>query len=111
LKAEASGAGGLDGSVKVHLTVKNTGSRAGDEIAEVYTTMPAAAQEPPKRLVGWARVHIEPGDEKDVSIEIPNQRFAVWDEAKKGWQLVPGEYTLMAGPSSQELPLKQGVKL
>jgi beta-glucosidase len=111
LKVEPAGSSDLAGTVTVHLTVKNTGSRAGDEIAEVYTSMPAAAQEPPKRLIGWARVHIEPGDEKNVTIEIPKQRFAIWNEDQHNWQLVPGEYNVMAGPSSQELPLKQAIKL
>ncbi len=95
----------------VRLSVKNTGSRAGSEIAEVYSTMPAAAQEPPKRLVGWAKVMLQPGEEKEVAIEIPKERFNIWDEASHAWKVVPGEYTLMAGPSSQELPLKHAIQI
>jgi beta-glucosidase len=95
----------------VHLTVANTGAVEGAEIAEVYTTMPAAAEEPPKRLVGWAKVMLQPGDQKEVTVEIPKQRFAIWDEASHAWKVVPGEYTLMAGPSSLELPLKKAVRM
>ncbi len=91
----------------VHMMVKNTGSRAGTEIAEVYASLPAAAEEPPKRLVGFARITLEPGDEKEVTVEIPRERFEIWDESKHGWTIVPGQYTLMAGGSSQDLPLKQ----
>ncbi len=95
----------------VHLSIKNTGSHAGAEIAEIYTTMPAAAQEPPKRLVGFTKVMLAPGEEKEVAIEIPKERFNIWDEASHAWKIVPGEYTLMAGPSSQELPLKKAVRM
>ena len=86
----------------VHLTITNTGSRAGEEIAEVYSTMPAAAQEPPKRLVGWTKVMLEPGESKQVTVAIPRERFNIWDESSHGWKIEPGEYTLMAGPSSQQ---------
>jgi beta-glucosidase len=99
------------GDVTVHLTVKNTGSRAGTEIAEVYSTMPAAAQEPPKRLVGWTRVMLQPGEQKDVTVALPRSRFNIWNEKTHGWEVMPGEYTLMAGPSSAELPLKKSMKL
>lgn len=99
------------GTTTVRMTVKNTGSRAGAEIAEVYAAMPAAAEEPPKRLVGFAKVSLEPGEAKEVSIEIPAERFNVWNERRHGWVLVPGEYTLMAGASSQDLPLKQAIQL
>ena len=95
----------------VWLSVKNTGKVAGAEIAEVYSTMPAAAEEPPKRLVGWAKVMLQPGEQKEVTVEVPKERFNIWDEASHGWKVVPGEYTLMAGPSSQELPLKKAVQL
>jgi beta-glucosidase len=97
--------------VTVHVTVKNTGKRAGTEIAEVYSTMPEAAQEPPKRLVGWARVTLQPGEQKDVTVALPKARFNMWNEKTHRWEVMPGEYTLMAGPSSAELPLKKSMKL
>ncbi len=100
-----------NGGTTVRMTIKNTGSRAGAEIAEVYAAMPPAAQEPPKRLVGFTKVMLQPGEEREVSVEIPRERFQIWDETKHGWTVVSGQYMLMAGPSSQELPLKVTVKL
>jgi beta-glucosidase len=50
--------------VRVSFTVKNTGSRAGAEIAQVYASFPSSAGEPPKRLVGWSRVKLNPGESK-----------------------------------------------
>ena len=95
----------------VTFTVKNTGSRAGTEIAEVYTTFPEAAGEPPKRLVGWSRVTLAPGELKQVSVPVSRDRMSVYDEGSDSWKLVPGSYTIMAGGSSQDLPLKKEISL
>ena len=51
-------------TIAVTFTVKNTGKRAGTEIAQVYASLPDAAGEPPKRLIGWARVDLAPGESK-----------------------------------------------
>jgi beta-glucosidase len=95
----------------VAFTVKNTGKRAGTEIAEVYASLPDAAGEPLKRLVGWARVELAAGESKVVSVPVDRDHLNVFDEAADGWKLVPGSYTIMAGGSSQELPLHQQVTL
>ncbi len=93
----------------VSFTVKNTGKRAGTEIAEVYASLPASAGEPPKRLIGWARVELAPGESKVVSIPVSRDRLTVFDEASEGWKLVPGNYSILAGGSSQSLSLRAEV--
>ena len=95
----------------VSFTVKNTGKRAGTEIAQVYASLPDAAGEPPKRLIGWARVELAAGESKEVSIPVTRDRLTIFDEASDDWKLVPGNYTVMAGGSSQDLPLHQPVTL
>jgi len=98
-------------TVQVTFTLTNTGSRAGAEIAEVYAALPASAQEPPKRLVGWSKVKLAAGETKTVSVEIDPKYLSIFDEKKDAWTLLPGEYTLMVGGSSQDLPLKTTVSL
>jgi beta-glucosidase len=95
----------------VSFTVRNTGRRAGTEIAQVYTSFPDAAGEPPKRLIGWARVDLAPGESKPVTITIPQDRYTVYDEASDSWKLVPGSYIVMVGASSRDLPLTKSVTL
>jgi beta-glucosidase len=95
----------------VSFTVKNTGARAGTEIAQVYASLPDAAGEPPKRLIGWARVELAAGESKTVSIPVERERLTVFDEGADGWKLVPGGYTVLAGGSSRELPLSAQVVL
>jgi len=97
--------------VGVTFTVTNTGARAGAEIAEVYAALPASAQEPPKRLVGWSKVKLEPGEKRTVTVEIEPKYLSIFNEANDAWTLVPGDYTFLVGGSSQDLPLKATVNL
>lgn len=90
----------------VSFSVKNTGERAGTEIAQVYATLPNAAGEPFQRLVGWERVDLKPGESKSVSVKIDPQMLSIYDERKSGWQLLKGAYRVSVGPSSAETPLK-----
>jgi beta-glucosidase len=96
---------------RVSFTVTNTGNRAGAEVAEVYASLPAAAAEPPKRLVGWSKVALNGGESKEVSVEIDPKYLSVFNVEKNGWQLIPGDYSFMVGGSSQDLPLKESVNL
>jgi beta-glucosidase len=98
-------------TMKVSFSVKNAGPRAGIETAEIYAAMPASTGEPPKRLVGWVKVSLAPGEEKQVSADISTDRFSVWDEVLHRWAIAPGSYTLMAGSDSQSLPLVQTISL
>jgi beta-glucosidase len=95
----------------VSFSVKNTGDRAGQEIAEVYAGLPASTNEPPKRLVGWSKVQLRPGESKQVHITIPQLYLSIYDEQQQGWKLVPGSYSFMVGGSSADLPLVKQVNL
>jgi beta-glucosidase len=96
-------------STSVTFTVKNTGKRAGIEIAQVYASLPDSAGEPPKRLIGRARVQLAPGESKQVSVPVSRDRLTVYDEASDSWKLVPGSYVVRVGGSSQALPLQQNI--
>ncbi|HVO78667.1 MAG TPA: glycoside hydrolase family 3 C-terminal domain-containing protein, partial [Candidatus Bathyarchaeia archaeon] len=95
----------------VTFAVKNTGKRAGEEIAQVYAALPTEAGEPPKRLVGWNKVQLNPGESKEVTVSIPAKYLSIYDEATSSWKLVPGSYTFMAGGSSKDLPLSEKANL
>jgi beta-glucosidase len=99
------------GNGRLNFTVTNTSNRAGVEIAEVYAALPAAAAEPPKRLVGWSNVTLTPAESKEVVVEIDPQYLSIFNADQNTWQLVPGDYTFLVGGSSQSLPLKQSVSL
>ena len=98
-------------ALTVSFTVKNTGKRAGTEIAQVYASLPDSAGEPPKRLIGWARVELAGGESKLVTVPVDRDRLTIYDEASDAWKLVPGSYTILAGGSSQDLSLHQQLTL
>ena len=87
-------------------TVKNTGTREGTEIAELYVALPAAAKENYKRLVAWERVKLAPGESKTVMLTMNPLYLSIFDTAKDTWQLLPGDYKVLAGASSSDTPLK-----
>jgi len=95
----------------VSFKVTNSGTKAGTEIAEVYVALPASAQEPPKRLVGFTRVMLAAGESKTVSVAIEPKYLSIFDVAADGWKLIPGSYTFMVGGSSQDLPLSKTVSM
>ncbi|HEY6491357.1 MAG: glycoside hydrolase family 3 C-terminal domain-containing protein [Terracidiphilus sp.] len=97
--------------VTATFTVANTGAREGSEIAEVYAMLPDAAGEPFKRLVGFTKVKLDPKEKKNVSVDIDPKYLSIFDEAKDGWTLVPGDYTILVGGSSDSLPLKATISL
>jgi len=97
--------------VEVTFSIANTGPRDGSEIAEVYAALPPNAEEPPKRLVGFTKVKLDTGEKRTVTIEVDPKYLSIFDVKKNDWTLVPGDYTIMVGGSSQNLPLTQVVTL
>jgi beta-glucosidase len=93
------------GAATVSFQVKNTGSRSGAEIAQVYASLPNSAGEPPQRLVGWSRVSLEPGETRQVTVTVDSKYLSVFDEDTNGWKLIPGSYTVRVGSSSRNLAL------
>jgi beta-glucosidase len=89
----------------VSFTVNNTGTRAGTEVAQVYAALPDGSGEPPKRLVAWTKVQLNPGQSKQVSLSVNPKFLSVFDETSNTWKLEAGKYRFMVGGSSQDLPL------
>ncbi|WP_446745416.1 beta-glucosidase [Silvibacterium acidisoli] len=100
-----------EGGKEVSFSIKNTGSRAGAEIAEVYGALPKAAGEAYKRLVAFDRVDLAPGESKTVTLKIDPLYLSVFLVDKDAFELLPGEYRLTVGPSSDKTPLEQTVSI
>ena len=95
----------------VHLSFKvtNTSNRAGAEVAQVYLGLPAVTGEPPRRLVGWKKVWLDPYETRKVTINIhPNgssHPISYWNTSTNGWQIAPGMYKVYIGNSSRNTAL------
>lgn len=102
------------GPVTASVTVRNTGPVPGAEVVQVYLGVPVDGQ-PPKRLVGFAKAFVEPGESATVSISIDpaatNHPFGVWDYATAAFVNRPGRYTLFVGASSEDTPLSASLTI
>lgn len=98
-----------DGSGEtVSFDVRNAGTRAGDEIAQLYVASPAAAvSRPPRELRGFARIALAPGETKRVQLEINHADLGWFDEAGHAWQVDSGNYRVQIGASSRDLRLEK----
>ncbi len=103
--------GERDGSrVAVRVQVRNTGTRRGREVIQVYASRPdSAVERPVKWLAGFAVMAAAPGETVSAEINVPERVFQHWSE--QGWALEPGTFVLSAGSSSADLPLASRVQL
>jgi beta-glucosidase len=85
-----------DERLSVRFTVKNTGDHAGAYVAQLYVSpiggAAAISWEAPKRLCGFKKVSLQPGESIDVSLGIEPRMLAVYDEAGRGWIIEEGDY-------------------
>jgi beta-glucosidase len=99
--------------VRVSATVKNVGSRAGSDVAQLYLGDPASTGEPPRQLEGFQRVNLAPGQSARVSFVITPQDTSWWSDTANGWTQTAGLYHLYLGDSSAlaNLPLRNAFQL
>jgi len=93
------------------VNVKNTGSKAGSEVVQLYIKdLLASVSRPIIELKGFQKVYLKPGESKQVSIEVPVKELQFLDE-KMNWVVEKGTYRIFVGNSSKNLPLKQNVEV
>jgi beta-glucosidase len=106
-EVEVDAPDGAAAPVTVTASVTNTGPVAGAEVVQVYLGVPVEGQ-PPKRLVGFRKVFLEPGEAKTVTITIDpaatNHPFSVWDYCSRSFAIKPGTYTVYVGNSADHTP-------
>lgn len=101
-------AGGADQNLvaAVECDVTNTGSKAGAEVVEVYVSpVSASVPRPLKELKGFAKVSLQPGERKHVSVPLGARAFAYYSPERKSWVAERGEYKILLGSSSRDIRL------
>lgn len=97
---------------KVTFTIKNTGDVAGSEIAQVYVAKPESKIfRAPKELKGFVKIHLDPVEEKKVSVELDDRAFTFWNTATEDWCVESGEYKILVGASSRDIRLEAVAKM
>ncbi len=94
-------------SVDVSLNVRNTGTREGVEVVQLYVhDVQSSVDRPVKELKAFRRVVLKPGETQSVSFTLDKSAFAFYDPAKKDWVAEPGTFELLVGASSRDIRLK-----
>jgi beta-glucosidase len=101
-----------DDSVNVSFKVKNTGKRAGKEIAQVYVRdIESTHFRPDKELKGFEKIELQPGEEIQVNLALDPRAFAYYDAGSQGWVVEPGAFEILIGASSRDIRLQATVAM
>ncbi|CAM4192441.1 glycoside hydrolase family 3 C-terminal domain-containing protein [Paenibacillus alkaliterrae] len=93
----------MEGNVTVQIQVTNESSVAADEVVQLYVrTEGSRVERPLKKLVGFTRISLLPGETKDVQLIVPAEELAIWDVTRGRFCLETAEYTFTAGGSSAD---------
>jgi beta-glucosidase len=91
-------------AVEVSIRVANTGSRAGQEVVQVYVREPGAdADRPDKELRAFAKIDLDVGQAESIRFVLPARAFEHWDEIAGAWKAEPGPREIVVGASSSDL--------
>jgi len=94
------------------VAVRNTGAMSGAEVVQVYVRdVDSTVDRPLKELKGFAKVMLEPGEEKRVTVALDAKAFCFWSVAEGGWTVEPGEFEILVGASSQDIRLRKTVHI
>ena len=100
-----------DGQIEISCSVSNTGDAAGDEVVQLYQAFHGAhVVRPNKQLAGFKRVHLNPGETKQLIFRLDTAQLGYYDEDMK-FVVEPGKLDIMVGTSSEDLPLRDTVAL
>jgi len=91
-------------TIHAKCTIKNTGSCYGAEVVQLYVSDPVCSVlRPEKELRAFEKVFLRPGETKTIELNVKVADLAFYDEAKKAWNVEPGEFVLQAGNSSRNI--------
>lgn len=98
-------------NVTARITVTNIGERAGSAVPQLYASLPMTRGAPMRRLVGWSKLALAPGESRRVDIAVDPRLLAHFDEKRQRWNIAPGTYRFTLGASSRDAPLETAVRL
>jgi len=96
--------------IQIQFFLQNTGARAGAEVPQLYLGLPSSIGEPSKRLVGFSKVQLNPGETANVQLTIDpaatNHPLSYWDINNSNWNTATGFYPIYVGSSSGDIALR-----
>ena len=95
------------GPLTVTADVRNSGTRAGDEVVQLYVRdVEASVKRPKKQLMAFERISLPPAQSRTVSFTVRAGAAGFWDEQRRAWIVEPGAFEVMVGSSSADVRLK-----
>jgi beta-glucosidase len=95
---------GTGTDLTVVVPVTNTGRRAGSDVVQLYVhDVESSLHRPAQELKGFAKVHLQPGETRNVRIALGRRAFAVYDVSGGTWVVEAGQYELRVGASSRDI--------
>jgi beta-glucosidase len=102
----------FDATDTVRVNVTNTGSRAGDEVVQLYVQhLGSSVPRPREDLRGFQRVSLTPGQTKTVAFSLPASALAYWNSATQGWSVESEPVRLEVGASSADIRLDRVIRV
>jgi len=103
---------GGDLAATVTASVTNTGQRAGAEVVQVYVgDVEASVARPLRELKGFVKIHLEPGETRQVSFDLDERAFAFWSRRLQQWVVESGEFLIAVGSSSRDLVATEAITI
>ena len=90
------------GTITASFSVRNVGSVAGKQVAQIYVSPMGGGWEAPKRLGGFAKLDLAPGQSKSATVTVDPRLLGMWDNAHPGWTIKAGKYRVTLATSATD---------
>jgi beta-glucosidase len=101
-----------DGQITAAIDVTNTGQREGDEVVQLYVhEVKPCVKRPAEELRGFQRIHLKPGETREVSLTVPGEKLAFYDESIHAFRVNPGPFQILIGAASDDIRAQAGFEV
>jgi len=101
-----------EGQITASIDITNTGQREGDEVVQLYVhKVEPCVKRPAEELRGFQRIHLHPGETRKVTLTVPGEKLAYYDENLHAFRVNPGPFQILVGSASDDIRAKAGFEV
>jgi beta-glucosidase len=101
-----------EGKVTATIAISNAGQRAGDEVVQLYIhELKPFVKRPAEELRGFQRIHLAPGETRQVTFTVSGEKLAFYDESAHGFRVHPGPFQILVGAASDDIRAKADLEV
>ena len=98
-------------TLRTMFDVTNTGSRTAADVPQLYVSLPQASGDRARRLAGWERIELRPGETRSATLTVDPRFLARFEDRADDWRIFPGRYTFYLGASAVDVSLSRSIEL